>query len=119
QIYWVIVGLAVAAAVPRAETIDRVLAVVAGQPITLSDVTAARDLGLEPITVGSNGDPIRGVLNALIDRELILAEVERYAPGEPSTGEIDRLVAQARSRFPTAETFAAALARTGMSERDL
>ena len=30
-----------------AETIDRVLAVVAGQVILLSDVTAARDLGLQ------------------------------------------------------------------------
>src|SRR4051812_3091009 len=83
-----------AASEPQAETIDRVLAVVAGQPIPLSDVRAARDLGLEPITRGSTADPIRGVLNGLIDRELILAEVERYAPGEPSTGDIDRLVAQ-------------------------
>jgi hypothetical protein len=102
-----------------AETIDRVLAVVAGQPITLSDVTAARELGLQPIATGSSADPVRSVLNALIDRELILAEVERYAPAEPSTDAIDRQVAQVRSRFATADTFAAALAHGGLSEKDL
>ena len=40
-----------------AETIDRVLAVVAGQLITLSDVTAARDLGLQ--TAEGAADPVR------------------------------------------------------------
>ncbi len=119
RIRLVIVGLLCAASVLRAETIDRVLAVVVGQPITLSDVTAARELGLQPIATGSSADPVRIVLNALIDRELILAEVERYAPAEPSTDAIDRQIAQVRSRFATADTFAAALAHGGLSEKDL
>src|SRR6266705_1003447 len=66
----------------RAETLDRVLAVVAGQLITLTDVTAARDLGLQSADGAS--DPVRAVLTKLIDRELVLAEVERYAPPEPT-----------------------------------
>ncbi|PYR47280.1 MAG: hypothetical protein DMF89_19360 [Acidobacteria bacterium] len=56
---------ALLALLPRpsvAETIDRVLAVVAGQIITLSDVTAARDLGLQ--TPGSATDPVRAVAGA-------------------------------------------------------
>ncbi|HWF86224.1 MAG TPA: hypothetical protein VG222_15300, partial [Vicinamibacterales bacterium] len=40
--------LASASAVRADEVIDRVLAVVAGEIITLTDVTAARDLGLVP-----------------------------------------------------------------------
>jgi hypothetical protein len=95
-----------------AETIDRVLAVVAGQLITLSDVNAARDLGI--ITASANSpDPTKEVLAKVIDRELMLAEVERYAPPEPDTADIDREVAKVRARFPSAKAFDDVLARSG------
>lgn len=101
----------------RAETIDRVLAVVAGQLITLSDVTAARDLGLQ----SSDGaaDPVRAVLTKLIDRELMLAEVDRYAPPEPTSEAVDREVQRVRARFPSQAAFDAALARSGIDEKHL
>jgi hypothetical protein len=104
-------------AVPRAETIDRVLAVVAGQLITLTDVTAALDLRLQ----ASDGaaDPVRAVLNKLIDRELILTEVDRYAPPEPTAEAVDREVQRVRARFPSAEALDAALARSGIDEKHL
>ena len=60
------------------EVIDRVLAVVAGDLIMQSDLRAARDLGLA--TAGDGVDPDRAILSQLIDRALILDEVERYAP---------------------------------------
>ena len=104
-------------AVPGAETIDRVLAVVAGQLITLTDVTAALDLRLQ----ASDGaaDPVRAVLNKLIDRELILTEVDRYAPPEPTAEAVDREVQRVRARFPSAEALEAALARSGIDEKHL
>ena len=103
-----------------AETIDRVLAIVAGQLITLSDVTAARELGLDGAASQTRAaDPVRAVLNTLIDRELVLAEVERYAPSEPLPEAIDREAARVRTRFASADAFAAALARAGLDERDL
>jgi hypothetical protein len=95
-----------------AEVIDRVLAVVSGSLITLSDVNAAHDLGL--ITPKPSGDPIREVLSTLIDRELQLAEVDRYAPPEPSAEDVDREVQMVRSRFPSPEAFDAVLARSGI-----
>lgn len=98
-----------------AETIDRVLAVAAGQIITLSDVTAARDLGI--VATAAAADPVRAILNQLIDRELMLAEVERYAPPEPSPDAVDRELTAIRARFPTADAFQAALARSGVDER--
>jgi hypothetical protein len=101
----------------RAETIDRVLAVVAGQLITLTDVTAATDLGLQS-TEGA-ADPVRAVLDKLIDRELVLAEVERYAPAEPTTEAVDREVERVRQRFPTARAFDAALERSGIDQQHL
>jgi hypothetical protein len=100
-----------------AEIIDRVLAVVAGQLITLSDVTAARDLGLQ--TAEGAADPVRGILSKLIDRELILAEVDRYAPPEPTSETIDRETGRIRMRFPTAEAFVAALEQSGTDEKQL
>ena len=101
----------------RAELIDRVLAVVAGQLITLSDVNAARDLGLEsPPTAG---DPIRAMLTKLIDRALVLAEVDRYAPAEPTTAAVDDQVRIVRERFASADAFNAALTRSGIDELHL
>ena len=94
-----------------AETVDRVLAVVAGQLIMLSDVTAVRALGI--ITPEPGADPTGSVLTQLIDRELMLAEVDRYAPPEPETEDIDREVAGVRARFPSQQAFDETLARSG------
>jgi hypothetical protein len=101
----------------RAETIDRVLAVVGGQLITLTDVTAATDLGLQ--TTEGAADPVRGVLSKLIDRELALAEVDRYAPPEPTAAMVDREVERVRQRFTSPAAFDAALARSGIDEKHL
>jgi hypothetical protein len=103
--------------VVRAETIDRLLAVVAGQLITLSDVTAATDLGLQ--TADGAADPVRAVLTKLIDRELVIAEVERYAPPEPAADAVDAEVQKVRQRFAAPAAFEAALARSGIDEKHL
>jgi hypothetical protein len=101
----------------HAETIDRVLAIAAGQIILLSDVTAARDLGLQP--VDGAGDPVRLVLEKLIDRELVLSEVDRYAPPEPDAAVVDREVARIRGRFASSFEFESALTRSGIDEKHL
>ena len=101
----------------RAETIDRVLAVVGGELISLTDVTAARDLGR--VTPGNVPDPIGAVLSTLIDRQLILAEVDRYAPPEPSAAAVDRDLQAARAKFPSLPAYEAALARSGIDEKHL
>ena len=98
--------------VVAAETIDRVLAVVAGQLILLSDVNAVRDLGIVNVRVDSP-DPTGEVLNTLIDRELMLAEVDRYAPPEPDQAAIDRDVDIVRGRFPSEKAFNDAMTRSG------
>jgi len=116
------VGAALAAAllatgIARAETIDRVLAVVAGQLITLSDVTAARDLGLQ--SADGAADPVRAILTKLIDRELVLAEVDRYAPPEPTAAAVDGELQRVRARFASQAEVDAALARSGIDEKNL
>jgi len=114
----VLVVLAIAAAnlTVTAETIDRVLAVVAGQVILLTDVNAARELGLQ---TAQGSDPVRAVLSKLIDRQLMLVEVDRYSPPEPTAASIDQAAAQVRARFVSAEAFAAELAHCGIDEQHL
>ena len=101
-----------------AEMIDRVLAVAAGELIMLSDVTAARDLGLVAPDATS-ADPVRAVLETLIDRELVLAEVERYAPPDPTPEAIGHELQIVRARFPSRPAFEVALARSGIDENHL
>jgi len=114
----VLLAVLLSGATARAdEIIDRVLAVVAGDVIMLSDVIAARDLGLvQPVAAA---DPVREVLSRLIDRALILDEVERYAPPEPQPEATARELDAIRRRFASQEAFARALDRVGLDERHL
>jgi hypothetical protein len=111
---WMFIALLLA---QPGEIIDRVLAIVAGDVITQSDVLLARDLQL--VSASSASDPTREILTALIERALVLGEVERYAPPEPASGEIDRRLQTIRTRFQTPEAFEAALAHAGLEERHL
>src|SRR6478609_4507178 len=74
---------AVAAVPARAEVIDRILAVVGRELITLSDTVAALRLGLVPAPPAGS-DVVRAALDALIARQLELAEANRYQPAEPA-----------------------------------
>jgi hypothetical protein len=98
-----------------AEIIDRVLAVVGGVVITQSDVTAATELGL--LSADTITDPAGTAASRLIERQLILAEVDRYAPPEPTADAIEREVAAVRARFASEPAYHAALARSGIDEK--
>ena len=111
----VVVGLAAA---PRAEIIDRILAVVEGQLITLSDVRAVTRLGLEP-GVRDGGDGIRQALDALIDRQLVLVEVERYAPPEPAPASVESRFKALHGKFPDLLAFVTTLHQVGITEEHL
>ncbi len=97
-----------------AEIIDRVLAILPGQIITLSDVEAALDLGLVDTPPG--GDRIAGGLAAVIDRVLMLNEVRRVSPPEPSPAAVDARVALIRQRFGAAAELTRLLAARGLDE---
>ena len=110
--------VALATGVARAEeVIDRVLAIVGGEIITLTDVMAAHDLGL--VSAGPADDPVREILPRLIDREMILAEVDRYVPPEPSAEAVDAEMRATRGRFASDQAFQTALSRSGIDESHL
>lgn len=94
-------------------TIDRVLAIVDSAVITLSDARALVALGV--VKVGEGQDPVRVALDHGIDRQLMLNEVERYSAPEPDPEYVDLRLAAIRARFPSTESFQAALARVGLT----
>lgn len=94
------------------EVIDRTLALVGGQPITLSDARAAIALGL---VSASGPEAIADVTRQLIDRELILREVQRYAPASPGDAAIDARLDDIRARF-TKDALARLLDLHGFTE---
>jgi len=104
----------VAAVAASDEIIERVLATVSGEPITQSDIAAARVFRI----VDADGSD-RDILSRLIDRSLMLAEVDRYAPPEPEPAAVEREVESTRSQFADPQAFASALARVGMDEKYL
>ena len=94
-------ALAVAAALAaplRAEIIDRVLAIVGGQLITLSDVHTA--LAVRVLDPAGAADPVGAALSVLIERRLIAAEVDRYAPPEPDAAALTERTAALMSALP-------------------
>lgn len=76
------------------ELLDRTVALVGGQPITLNDVRAAIALGL--IASDQSADPVPAATNRLVERELILREVQRYAPPPPPESAVEDRVAEIR-----------------------
>jgi hypothetical protein len=99
----------------RAQIIDRILAVVNGALILQSDVMMAVRLGLAPAPAAS--DPVAAPLDALIERRLVLEEVDRYAPPDPTDADIDRRLADVRGRAGAG--FDAILRETGISSDQL
>jgi hypothetical protein len=98
----------------RAEIIDRILAVVGGDPVMQSDVIAALRFGIVEVPQGT-ADPVRAAIDLLIDRRLQLTEVNRYLPPEPTPAQLETRLAAIRSRFSTEAAFDAALAEGGLT----
>jgi hypothetical protein len=97
--------------------IERTLALVGGQPITLSDARAA--VALRLLDDQQRLDNIASLTAALVDRELVLREVQRYAPPPPSDAAVDAHAEEIRMRFANAAAFNSALELYGFSEARL
>jgi hypothetical protein len=98
----------------QGELIERTLAIVGGEAITLTDVRGALALGL--VEVPPAADPIAAATKRLIDRALMLREIQRYTPPEPPDAAVDARLRAAGERFASPEAFRAALASAARSE---
>ena len=97
----------------RADVIDRILAVVSGALVLQSDAEGAIRLGL--VTVPAGADRLQAALDQLIERQLMLIEVDRYGPPEPPLAEVDAAVVEIDKRVGSGEQMSAILAQSGMT----
>lgn len=104
----------------RSEIVDRIIATVDDQVITLTDLHwLIRYRGFQPPE-----DPVardafhRDVLGQLINQRLILRESDRTPFVEVRSEEIDRFFGAYTARFDTPETFQDQLRAFGMEETD-
>jgi hypothetical protein len=93
------------------QLLDRIVARVNGEVITLTDLKAAVALGVVELPAGADET---AAIEPLIQRQLVLAEVARFAPPEPAAADVAReaeaLTARARSGL------AVLMASTGIDE---
>ena len=108
-----VVACAVAPVAAR-ELLDRVIAVVSGTVITLSDARAAISFGL--VDTKGEKDPIAIAMQWLVDRQLVLDEVNRYEFGDPSAEQFEAVYAEVTKRLSAGGTPVAALASLGFNK---
>ncbi len=93
------------------QLLDRIVARVNGEVITLTDVKAAVALGVVEVPAGASAIE---AIEPLVGRQLVLAEVARFAPPEPAAADVARetatLIARVGSRL------AAVMEATGIDE---
>jgi hypothetical protein len=100
----------------QATVLDRILAIVNGEVVTLSDVRAARQLKL---IAGADALSDDKLLDALIERRLTVNEVGRYTSAEPRAADIAARRSSWEASLPRGVTAAAALATVGMRDAAL
>ena len=103
------------AAAPDAQpqVLDRIVATVGQQVITLSDARAAVGLGLLP---DSSSLPLGTVVERLVDRELMRAEIDRFGVMAPAPELLASRIEAIRKRFANPQAFDAALEAHGLSD---
>lgn len=97
----------------RAEVIDRILATVGGALILQTDAVAAVRLGF--VQPPATADGLQWTMDRLIERRLMLIEVDRYGPPEPELSRVDARVHEIDERIGSGARLEAILRETGMT----
>jgi hypothetical protein len=100
-----------------AEQLDRVLAVVSGTVITMSNARAALAFGF--VRPSAEADPVAVALRWLEDRQLVLDELNRYDTTDVDASRTTAAVATVRARFASEPEYARALLRVGLDQAGL
>jgi hypothetical protein len=95
-----------------AELVDRVLAVVSGTVITLSDARIA--MAFKAVDTSGAADPIAVTLRWLVDRQLVLDEVTRYDRGDIEPARVAAALSRLRSDYASDEAYSTGLDRLGL-----
>jgi len=115
RVFAVVLVLAAGVAGIRAsELLDRVIAVVSGTVITLSDARTAIMFGL--VETRDASDPIAVAMQWLVDRQLVLDEVNRYDTPDSDLTTVDPVFSEIRKKLEGGKGTAAVLASLGLDE---
>ena len=114
-----LIVLAAGAAVTlrAAQVVDRVVAVVEGSVILLSDARAAITFGL--FDTGADPDPVHAAMRWLIDRQLVLDEAARGDRVDIEPAVLSEALDRARARFASEDDYRRALAGVGLDDAGL
>jgi hypothetical protein len=110
----ILIGVLLGAVPGGAQVIDRVLAIVDGRLVTLSDVRTTSTLKLVEAPEGTGG--IDAALDRWIERLLVLQEVDRFSPPEPPASAIETRVAAVLAALGPPAEARSTLATLGVEE---
>jgi len=103
-------------AASRAELVDRVVAIIDREVVTLSEAEQASQIGRARTGAWA---PMLSVVERLIESREVEREVERFT-GQPVSPELaDSALREVRARFSSVIAFQEMLARSGRSEEEL
>jgi peptidyl-prolyl cis-trans isomerase SurA len=100
----------------RAELVDRIVAIIDREVVTLSEAEQAREIarartGEEP--------SLASVVERLIEARLVEREVERFSAEPVSSELVENALADVRASFPSEAAFREMLERNGLTEEEL
>src|SRR3990172_9509539 len=105
------------AATARAELVDRIVAIIPREVVTLPEAEQASEIARA--RTGASAAPLVSDGERLIESRLVEREVERFT-GEPVSPElVDGALREVRARFSSETAFLEMLARNGLSEEEL
>lgn len=112
-----VLGLsALFAAELHAELVDRIVAIIDRDVVTLSEAEQARSIGSAR---GGDEVPLVAVVERLIESRLVEREVERFTAEPVSSELVDRAFADVRERFDSESAFRQMLAKSGLTQDEL
>jgi len=115
--FWLALAALLTGALARAELVDRIVAIIDREVVTLSEAEQASEIARA--RTGAAAAPLVSVVERLIESRLVEREVERFT-GEPVSPElVDGALQEVRARFPSETAFREMLTRNGLSEEEL
>lgn len=103
----------------RAEIVDRIVAIIDRDVVTLSEAEQARAIAASRNRRNSRNVELVDTVERLIESRLVQREVERFTSEPVPRDLVDKASGDVRSGFATEEDFRAMLARNGLSEEEL
>jgi peptidyl-prolyl cis-trans isomerase SurA len=113
---WLALAALLPGALARAELVDRIVAIIDREVVTLSEAEQASEIARARTDASA---PLVSVVERLIESRLVEREVDRFT-GEPVSAElVDGALREVRAGFSSESAFRDMLTRSGLSEEEL